>query len=246
MQTLLGTKLEMSQIFQGEDRLPVTWLVVGPCIVTHVKSMDKDGYWAVQLGFATRNTKHISKPLKGHLKGAVKDKTAPRFLCEVRFDSEPDVKVGDEIKLTDVFSVGDEVAVTGVTKGKGFAGVVKRWKFAGGPATHGQSDRERAPGSIGLGTTPGRVFKGKKMGGRMGTKTIRVVNLPVVALDADASKLAVRGGVPGALGTLLVIEKTGKAKTKIVQDQPQMEDAEAAKEEAIKEVSEEKPEEVKE
>lgn len=222
--TILGQKQQMSQVFANEERVPVTWVLAGPCVVTQVKTMEKDGYWGLQLGFGTKSTKNITKPVKGHLKGAVKDKTAPRFLREVRLPNEPELKLGDEVKLTDVFVVGDEVAVTGVSKGKGFAGVVKRHDFAGGPATHGQSDRERAPGSIGLGTTPGRIFKGKRMAGRMGNDLIRVEGLAVVAIDADASKLAIRGGVPGAPGTLLEIEKTGKVRQKEVQEQPIVEE----------------------
>lgn len=202
----------MSQTFVEGTRVPVTLVKTGPCIVTHVKSKNKDGYWAVQLGFGEKRIKNVSKPLQGHLKGAIKDKKAPRFLREVKFDKEPDLKAGDEVKLTDVFRKGDVVNVIGVSKGKGFAGVVKRWRFAGGPKTHGQSDRHRALGSIGQGTTPGRVFKGKKMAGRMGNDQVTVKNLIVVTVDPEKEEIALSGPVPGVPGSLLILKKVGSGK----------------------------------
>lgn len=204
----------MTQSFKGGVRTPVTLIKAGPNVVTHVKTEEKDGYWAVQLGFGTKKIKNVTKPLKGHLKGAVKDKTAPRFLREVKVSTKPEVKVGDTMKLSDVFNVGDIVSVTGVSKGKGFAGVVKRWGFAGGPKTHGQSDRHRAPGSIGQGTDPGRVWKGKKMAGRMGTVTTHIGNLKVVSIDEENGVIGVSGPVPGRREGLVVINLIKKSEEK--------------------------------
>jgi large subunit ribosomal protein L3 len=205
--TLLGSKQHMSQAFVEGTRVPVTWIKAGPCIVTQVKTVEKDGYWSVQLGFAEKRIKNVTKPLQGHLKGAVKDNKAPRFLREVRLETESDLKVGDIVKLTQIFKKGDVVSVAGTSKGKGFAGVVKRWHFAGGPKTHGQSDRHRAPGSIGQGTTPGRVLKGKHMAGRMGSDRVTVKNLIVVDVNAEKELIAVSGPVPGVPGGLLEIKK---------------------------------------
>jgi large subunit ribosomal protein L3 len=241
LNTLLGTKVRMSQAFIEGTRIPVTKVAVGPCVVTHIKTKDTDGYWAVQLGYGEKKIKNITKPLKGHLKGAIdKEKSAPRFIKEVKTDEKPEFKKGDLIKITDVFKKGDVVSVTGVSKGKGFAGVVKRWSFAGGPKTHGQSDRWRAPGSIGQGTTPGRVRKGKKMPGRMGGDTIYVKNLIVADVDSQKGELAVSGPVPGIPGGLLVVKKLASGKLEeLVQEAPevqvQVEEPEGQKEETKKE-----------
>jgi large subunit ribosomal protein L3 len=230
--TLLGSKQHMSQAFVEGTRVPVTWVKAGPCIVTHIKNMEKDGYWAVQLGYGTKKAKNTSKPLKGHLKKIITTKnkqqrtkeTYPRFIREVRLDKEPNVKVGDIINLTDIFKKGDVVTITGISKGKGFAGVVKRWGFAGGPRTHGQSDRERAPGSIGQGTTPGRVHKGKKMAGRMGSDRVTIKNLIVVDIKEDEGLLALSGPVPGISRGVLIIRKTGEGKlSELVEEVPQVE-----------------------
>ena len=197
----------MSQTFIQGYRVPVTKVLAGPCVVTQIKKMDKDGYWAVQIGFGSRRIKNTSKALQGHFKGAIKENKAPRFLAEVRLSEEPKVNVGDEIKNSDIFRVGDIISVVGTSKGKGFAGAVKRHHFAGGPRTHGQSDRERAPGSIGQGTTPGRVYKGKRMAGRMGGDTVTIKNLKVVKVDAERNELHLSGPVPGTRGSLLIIKR---------------------------------------
>lgn len=197
----------MGQTFVEGFRIPVTKIMAGPCVVTQIKKEDHDGYWAVQLGFGTRKIKNITRPLQGHLKGAIKDNKAPRFLSEVRLTEEPKVNVGDEIKASDIFKVGDVISISGISKGKGFAGAVKRWHFAGGPKTHGQSDRQRAPGSIGQTTTPGRVYKGKKMAGRMGSDKVTIKNLHIVSIDPDKSEIEVSGPVPGTPGELLKIQK---------------------------------------
>ena len=208
LNAILGTKGEMSQAFVKDARVPVTKIQAGPCVVTAIKKQEKDGYWAVQLGFGEKRTKNITKPLIGHLKAAYKDpKKAARFLREVRLTAEPEVKVGDTLNLGDVFKIGEKVTVTGVSKGKGFAGVVKRWRFAGGPKTHGQSDRQRAPGAIGQGTTPGRVLKGKKMAGRMGGVRRTVKNLEIISLDPKKNEMEIAGPVPGVKGGLLFIKK---------------------------------------
>ncbi len=213
LNAILGAKGRMTQVFDSQgSRIPVTKIKAGPCIVTQVKTKDKDGYWAVQLGFGERKIKHTTKPLQGHLKKIQNSKLKiqsffPRFLREIRTDNEPKFKVGDQIRVSDIFSAGDKVAITGVSKGKGFAGVVKRWHFAGGPKTHGQSDRQRAPGSIGQGTDPGRVHKGKKMAGRMGQDTVTVKNLKIVDIQPETNEITVSGPVPGIPGGLLIIKK---------------------------------------
>jgi large subunit ribosomal protein L3 len=224
LNTILGSKDRMSQAFVEGTRVSVTWVKAGPCVVTQIKKVESDGYWAVQLGFKERKLKNTSKPLQGHLKSLIKNDKAPRHLREVRLDSEPEFKVGDVISLTDVFKKGDVVAVSGISKGKGFAGVVKRWGFHGGPRTHGQSDRERAPGSIGQGTTPGRVYKGKKMAGRMGGDRVTIKNLIVVDIKADEGLLAVSGPVPGTSRGILVVRKIGEGKlSELVEEVPQAE-----------------------
>lgn len=207
LNTILGKKISMEQTFVNEVRIPVTLVEAGPCVVTQVKNKDRDGYWSVQLGFGQKKTKNVTMPVRGHLKSVIKGKFAPAFIREIKLTEEPDFKVGDQIKVSDIFSEGDTVTVTGTSKGKGFAGVVKRWGFAGGPKTHGQSDRHRAPGSIGQGTTPGRVHKGKKMAGRMGNQRITVKNLKVVSVNTDKNRISISGPVPGSYGSYLMIRK---------------------------------------
>lgn len=202
----------MSQTFVEETRVPVTVIKTGPSIVTQIKSEEKDGYSAIQLGFGEKRIKNITKQLQGHLKGAIKEKKAPRFLREVRIKADELIKVGDMINPTDVLKPGDLVSVTATSKGKGFAGVVKRHKFAGGPKTHGQSNRPRSPGSIGQGTTPGRIWKGKRMAGRMGSETITIKNLTVVSVDNEKNELVVSGPVPGAPGAFIIVKKLSEGK----------------------------------
>jgi large subunit ribosomal protein L3 len=222
LNTIIGSKKKMSQTFVQGTRVPVTLVKAGPCVVTHIKKSEKDGYWAVQLGFGEKRIKKLTKPMKGHLRGAIKGKIAPRFLREVRLDKEPEFKEGDEVKVSDIFKKGDVVAVTGTSKGKGFAGVVKRWGFKGGPRTHGQSDRQRAPGSIGQGTDPGRVHKGKKMAGHMGGRRVTVKNLIIVDVDDGKSELEISGPLPGTPGGLLIITKLASGKLEeLVQEAPQ-------------------------
>jgi large subunit ribosomal protein L3 len=223
--TLLAKKLKMGHTYIQGARIAVTRMEVGPCIVTQIKDENKNGYFAVQLGFGTKKIKNISKPMLGHLKAAYKeDKKAASNLYEVRLNKKSDMNVGDTVKLSDVFKKGDVVMVTGTSKGKGFAGGVKRWGFAGGPKTHGQSDRLRAPGSIGQGTTPGRVHKGKKMAGRMGGETKTIKNLHVVEIDEEHNILAVSGPVPGSPNGILKLTKTGSGKlSELLHETPKVE-----------------------
>jgi large subunit ribosomal protein L3 len=210
--TILGSKGNSSQTFVEGFKVPVTKVIAGPCIVTMVKNEERDGYHAIQIGFGMRKLKNTSKPLQGHLKKSTnnqinKSTNLPRYLREVKIKKEAEVKVGDEIKVSDIFHAGDLVSVTGISKGKGFAGGVKKWGFHGGPRTHGQSDRERAPGSIGQTTTPGRVYKGKKMAGRMGGEQVTIKNLHVVSVNSETNEMAISGQIPGNPGSLITIKK---------------------------------------
>ena len=205
--TILGTKGVSSQTFIQGFRIPVTKVVAGPCVVTQIKNKDKDGYWAVQLGFSTKRAKNTSKPLQGHLKETSKDKVFSRYLREVKLNKEPEFKVGDIVVASDVLKAGDVISVMGISKGKGFAGVMKKHGFHGGPKTHGQSDRARAPGSIGQTTTPGRVYRGKKMAGRMGGEQVTVINLHIISVNAETNEIEISGQVPGNPGTLITIKK---------------------------------------
>jgi large subunit ribosomal protein L3 len=198
---IIGRKLGMAQVFAASGEAEaVTAIEAGPCVVTQLKTDDKEGYKAAQLGFG--EAKRLNSPRKGHL-GKLGQF---QYLREFRVADTEEIKVGDKIDVG-LFKEGDLVAITGVSKGKGFAGVVKRHGFAGGPKTHGQSDRHRAPGSIGATTSPGRVFKGKRMAGHMGVEKVTVTNLKVFKADPERNLLLVRGAVPGARNGLLLIEK---------------------------------------
>ncbi|MCR4306877.1 MAG: 50S ribosomal protein L3 [Candidatus Yonathbacteria bacterium] len=201
MKFILGTKEEMSQIFTEDGiAVPVTLLSAGPVVVTQVKTDEKDGYEAVQVGYGVKNPRNINKAQKGHFKGL------GNFRYVKEFRTTPgEMKVGDSFDVSS-FEPGDVVEVSGVSKGKGFQGVVKRHGFHGGPRTHGQKHSEREPGSIGA-TGPQRVFKGTRMGGRMGADRVTVKRLKVVAIDKENNVMAVSGAIPGRRGT--VIEITG-------------------------------------
>ena len=206
---LLGRKLGMTQIFDARgETVPVTVLEVGPCVVTQILTEEKNGYSAVQLGFGHK--KRLNEPERGHLKASG---AQSRHLREMKNDGAEAYEVGQTIKA-DFFEVGDLIDVTGTSKGKGFAGVVKRHGFAGGPKTHGQSDRWRAPGSIGATTTPGRVFKGQRMAGRMGHDRVTVQNLRVVRVDAERNLLLVEGSVPGPNEGLLLVRRAIKSRNR--------------------------------
>jgi large subunit ribosomal protein L3 len=206
---LIGQKKMQTQKFLTDGtRIPVTEITLSATPVISLKTFEKDGYDAVQVGIGAR--KHPTKALIGHSKGA-NVKSAPQFLREVRVVDTADMpNVGDMLKVADVFKPGDTVDVIGVSKGKGYAGGVKRYGFKGGPRTHGQSDRERAPGSIGQTTTPGRVYRGKRMAGHMGVDRVTVKNLSVVAVLDDA--IWIKGLVPGGKDNLIYIKKVGENK----------------------------------
>jgi large subunit ribosomal protein L3 len=194
----------MTRLFDDTGAATATTLVeVGPCFVTQIRTHERDGYEAVQLGFGQARPNKLNKPRRGHLKDGV---AAVRELREVPVDGIDDLTVGARVDAG-MLAPGERVDVTGVSKGKGFAGVVKRHHFGGGPKTHGQSDRWRAPGSIGAGTTPGRVFKGTRMAGHMGDERVTVKNLQVVRVDPERNLVALRGAIPGPRGGLIVIRK---------------------------------------
>lgn len=200
MKGILGKKAGMTQIFNDAgEAIPVTIIEAGPCYVIQVKTEARDGYEAIQLGFG--EAKRLNKPQRGHLPKGVPD---VRYLGEIKVDDISAYEIGQKIDAG-IFSVGELVDVTGISKGKGFAGGMKRHRFAGGPATHGQSDRARAPGSIGSTSTPGRVFKGMRMAGHMGSQRSTVQNMRVVLVDPERNLLAVKGAVPGAKGGVLAI-----------------------------------------
>ena len=205
-QGIIGKKLGMSQMFGDNGTLTaVTAIEAGPCTITRVRTTAKDGYNAVHLGFG--EAKRLSSSQRGHLKELGQFK----HLREFRLDDINDIAEGQKIDVS-LFKSGDLVDITGISKGKGFAGVVKRHHFAGGPKTHGQSDRHRAPGSIGSSTTPGRVYKGHHMAGQMGNQRATVRNIEVYEADPERNILLVKGAVPGARNGLLLIKKAGRGK----------------------------------
>jgi large subunit ribosomal protein L3 len=208
LQGLIGKKVGMTQIFDDTGlAIPVTLIETGPCYVTQVRTRDQDGYSAVQLGYEEVKPKRLTGGQLGHLK---RNNLPPlRFLREFR-EKNPEVAEGNKVSVGDIFSVGDTVDVIGVSKGKGFAGAVKRHHFRGGPKTHGQSDRQRAPGSRGSGTTPGRVYKGARGPGHMGHEQVTVQNLNVVMVDGERNLLGVRGAIPGPRGGVVTIKKARK------------------------------------
>jgi len=202
---IIGKKIGMTQLFQENgETVAVTAIQAGPSVVTQIKSRDRDGYDAIQVGFVENKVKQsqLSSPEKGHLRGLEN----VRYLREFRTDDVSSVKQGDKVDVS-FLKQGDLVNAIGLSKGRGFAGVVKRHHFAGGPKTHGQTDRHRSPGSIGATTFPGRVLKGQRMAGHMGNRRVTARNLEVIKADPERNLLLVKGAVPGANGELLVIEK---------------------------------------
>ena len=205
---LIGKKLGMTQIFDENGTvIPVTVLEAGPCVVAQVKTLENDGYEAVQLGFGEVKENKLNKPEKGHFAKA--NVAAKKHLREFRLDSIEGIKVGDELKA-DVFAEGDKIDVQGTSKGKGFQGVIKRHGQHRGPMGHG-SMYHRRPGSMGPTSTPGRVFKGKKLPGHMGRVTVTIQNLDVVRVDLDKNVILVKGSVPGPKGAILKIKSAVKA-----------------------------------
>lgn len=209
MKALLGKKLGMTQVFVDGDRLvPVTVVEVGPCVVTQVKTEENDGYSAIQIGYEDVEDRKVNQPLKGHF---TKAKVAPkRYLAEVRIDNPGEFKTG-EVLTVDIFSAGEKADVVGVSKGKGFQGVMKRHGFSGGPGGHG-SHFHRAPGSIGASATPSRVPKGRRMAGHMGSDRVTSMNLEIVKVDPEQNIVLLRGAVPGAKGSLVMVKESSKAK----------------------------------
>lgn len=205
---LIGKKIGMTQIFDEQGKvIPVTAIEVGPCTVMQIKTVEQDGYQAVQLGFGDVKESKLTKPESGKFK---KNKLQPKkYLREVRLDSIEGMKVGDELKA-DVFAIGDKVDVQGTSKGKGFQGVIKRWGQSRGPMGHG-SMYHRRPGSMGPTTTPGRVLPGKHLPGHTGVETVTVQNLEVVKVDLDKNIILVKGSVPGAKNSILKIKSSVKA-----------------------------------
>ena len=202
---LLGKKIGTTQTFlESGESYCVTAVQAGPCTVTQVKTVESDGYDSVQIGY--EQVRKLNNPRSGHLKGA---QGLFRYLREVKADDVSEYEVGQQLDAS-VFEPGEIVDAIGKTKGRGFAGGIKRHGFHGGPKTHGQSDRHRAPGSIGAGTTPGRVIKGLRMAGHMGDRRVTIRNLEVVAVDAEKNLLFIKGAVPGARNSFLMIRRTGR------------------------------------
>ena len=204
MPGIIGRKIGMTSIYSAEGKaMPCTVIEAGPCVVTQVKTEDRDGYEAVQLGFGDRKERNTPNSLKGHFKKA---KTDPKSKL-VEFKGFVDANLGDVINV-ELFEEGEFVSVVGTSKGKGFQGVVKRHGFAGvGQATHGQHNRLRAPGSIGAASYPARVFKGMRMGGQMGNERVTMENLQILKVIADKNLIVVKGSVPGHKGSTVIIEK---------------------------------------
>ena len=205
---IIGKKLGMTQVFSPEGKLiPVTVIEAGPCTVVQKKSIEKDGYEAIQVGFGVANPKRVTKPLQGHFnKAGVPFK---KTLKEFRLEDISGYEVASEIKC-DIFAEGEKVDVTGVSKGKGYAGVIKRHGFSRLKETHGTGPVHRHPGSMGACSTPSRVMKGKKLPGHMGHKQVTVLNLDVVKVDADRNLILVKGAVPGPRGAVVSVRNTVK------------------------------------
>jgi len=205
---VLGEKLGMTQVFDDEGRIvPVTVVQAGPCVVTQLKTQEKDGYAAVQIGYGQIDPRKVNKPSTGHFEKA--GVTPRRFLVELRADDTTEYELGQEITAS-VFEAGQKIDVTGTSKGKGTAGVMKRHGFKGLSASHGTQRKHRSPGSIGGCATPGRVFKGLRMAGRYGNTRTTVQNLTVHAIDAEKGLLLIKGAVPGPNGGLILVRSTAK------------------------------------
>ena len=206
---IIGKKIGMTQIFDEKGKVvPVTVVEAGPCVVSMKKTVENDGYEAVQIGFGDIKPKHVTKPLQGHFKKA--DVAPKRTLKEFRFDDCSAYELGQVIKA-DLFETGNKVDVTGTSKGKGYAGVIKRWNFSRLKETHGSGPVARHGGSMGACSSPSRVWKGKKMAGHLGAEKVTVQNLAVVKIDAENNLIAIKGAIPGPNGGLVVIKDSVKA-----------------------------------
>jgi large subunit ribosomal protein L3 len=206
LQGIIGRKLGMTQVYRDNGMIePVTAIEAGPCSVIQIKTVGKEGYDSIQLGFG--ESKRLNSAEKGHLKGI----GSFRYLREFRVDTVADVKIGDKVDVN-IFNQGDRVDVVGTSKGKGFAGVVKRHHFKGGPKTHGQSDRHRHPGAIGSTTTPGHVKKGLRMAGHMGDEQVTARGLEVIKIDTEHNLMLVKGSVPGSRNGVVLLKKSVQRK----------------------------------
>ena len=209
MSGLIGKKIGMTSVFDAEGRnIPCTVIEAGPCVVTQIRTEETDGYAAVQLAYDEKKEKHTSAPLMGHFKKA--NTTPKRKLVEFANDFNKELQLGDTITVSDIFVDGEEawVDVTGISKGKGFQGVVKRHGFAGvGGQTHGQHNRLRAPGSLGASSWPSRVFKGMRMAGRTGGDRVKILNLKVIKVIPENNLILVKGSIPGAKGSYVIVEE---------------------------------------
>jgi large subunit ribosomal protein L3 len=206
---ILGTKLGMTQVFDDENRVvPVTVVQAGPCTVAQVKTVDTDGYSAVQLAFGTR--RKVTKPMQGHLAKAGVE--SARVLAELRFDGDDELPELGSVISADTFAAGDPIDVVGTSKGKGYAGVMKRHNFSGMGDGHGVKRKNRHPGAVGACATPGRTFKGQRMAGRMGGERVTIQNLEVVDVDTEHGLILVKGAVPGSNGSVVFIKNAVKAK----------------------------------
>ncbi len=246
MKFILGKKVNMTQVWDNDKVIAVTKVQAGPCYITQIKNTEKDSYQAVQVAFGEKKVKNISKPVRGHLKKAGKENA--RYIKEFRVSElKPEINVGEIIDVS-TFKKGDIIDVTGVSKGRGFQGSVKRHHFRGHKSTHGNKDQERTSGSVGA-KGPARIFKGTKMPGRMGGDQVTVKNLEVVEVDLENNFLLIKGAVPGCEGGLLVIKGNGnlvvKDKTIKIEDKVVVELEEKEIKEKISDDTENKPEEVK-
>ncbi|MBO5406030.1 MAG: 50S ribosomal protein L3 [Bacteroidales bacterium] len=209
MSGLIGKKIGMTSVFDAEGRnIPCTVIEAGPCVVTQIRTEETDGYAAVQLAYDEKKEKHTSAPLMGHFKKA--NTTPKRKLVEFANDFNKELQLGDTITVADLFAEGEDtwVDVTGISKGKGFQGVVKRHGFAGvGGQTHGQHNRLRAPGSLGASSWPSRVFKGMRMAGRTGGDRVKILNLKVIKVIPENNLILVKGSIPGAKGSYVIVEE---------------------------------------
>ena len=209
MSGLIGKKIGMTSVFDAEGKnIPCTVIEAGPCVVTQIRTEETDGYAAVQLAYDEKKEKHTSAPLMGHFKKA--NTTPKRKLVEFANDFNKELQLGDTITVADIFAEGEEswVDVTGISKGKGFQGVVKRHGFAGvGGQTHGQHNRLRAPGSLGASSWPSRVFKGMRMAGRTGGDRVKILNLKVIKVIPENNLILVKGSIPGAKGSYVIVEE---------------------------------------
>jgi large subunit ribosomal protein L3 len=209
IKAIIGRKIDMTMVFAEDgSAVPVTVVQAGPCFITQVKTNERDGYSALQIGFGSRKPKHVNRPAKGHMDKAAKGYFS--VLREVRVDQPDDYELGQELSV-DMFEIGERIDVIGTSKGKGFAGTIKRWGFQRGPAGHG-SKNIREPGSTGNATYPGRVIKGKKMAGQKGDARVTVMGLKIVDVRPEDNLLLVKGAIPGANNGIVFIRKTNRVK----------------------------------